>query len=120
MAERVVDVKDRNLGRVASEIAHLLQGKDSPSFEQNKVIADKVIVKNPHLIKVSGDKFEGKLYYRHSGRPGHLKTTTYKAAFAKSPEWVIRNAVKGMLPKNRLQSKRMNMLEFESETKNDG
>ena len=113
MESKVVDAKNENIGRVATKIAHLLQGKDDPSFERNKVIEDKVLVKNAHLITISGRKAEQKIYYRHSGRPGHLKKTTYKAAFAKDPEVVIRHAVKGMLPKNRLQSKRMNMLEFE-------
>lgn len=114
--ERIIDLKDQNLGRAASKIAHMLQGKDDPSYQKNKVIDGEVIIKNAHLIKVSGRKEEQKKYYRHSGRPGHLKTITYKAAFARSPEWVVRNAVKGMLPKNRLQSERMKLLKFEVAT----
>jgi len=113
MDKQVIDVENESLGRVASKIAHLLQGKDKPSFERNRVIDGKVVVKNAHLVNVSGRKAEQKIYYRHSGRPGHLKKTTYKAAFAKNPEWVIRYAVNGMLPKNRLQSERIKKLEFE-------
>lgn len=113
---RIFDLKGKNLGRAASEIAHALQGKDDPAYQRNKLIEGDVIIKNAHLIKVSGRKEDSKKYYRHSGRPGHLKTVAYKAAFSKSPEWVVRNAVRGMLPKNRLQSQRLKLLKFDSST----
>lgn len=107
-----IDAKNKPLGRLSSEIALVLQGKDRASFAPNKLTDVKVEVKNAHLIKLSGAKTEQKVYYRHSGRPGHLKISRYKDVLAKNPEWVIRHAVLGMLPKNRLQAKRIKLLSF--------
>ncbi len=108
-----IDAKDKTLGRLSSEIARLLQGKDSPSFVPYKLTDVKITVKNSHLIKLTGAKGEEKVYYRHSGRPGHLKVTKYRDVFAKNPEWVLRHAVLGMLPKNRLRAERIKLLVFE-------
>jgi len=108
-----VDAKNKTLGRLSSEIARLLQGKDSPSFAPHKLVDVKVSLKNAHLIKLTGAKAEKKVYYHHTGRPGHLKTTKYRDIFAKNPEWVVRHAVLGMLPKNRLRAKRIKLLIFE-------
>lgn len=113
MADHIIDAKGETLGRVASAAARLLQSKDSPSYAPNKLGDRKVVIRNANLVKVSGKKAGQKVYYRHSGRPGQLKKTTYKAAFTRSPEWVIRHAVSGMLPKNRLRSKRLAQLMFE-------
>jgi large subunit ribosomal protein L13 len=115
MSDHIVDVKNEYLGRAASKIAYLLQGKDTAEYEHMKVGKNRVIVKNAKLIKISGRKANQKVYYRHSGRPGNLKKINYKDAFTKNPEWVIRHAVRGMLPKNKLQAKRMKMLTFEKE-----
>ena len=112
MTEHIVDAKGETLGRVAVKIAGFLQSKDSPSYAPHKLGEVKVVIKNVGLIKVTGKKADQKIYYRHSGKPGHLKKTTYKEAFAKNPEWVIRHAVSGMLPKNRLRSRRLKLMEF--------
>lgn len=113
MREISIDAKDKTLGRLSSEIARLLQGKDKSSFAPHKIADIKVTVKNAYLVKLSGAKTEQKVYYRHTGRPGHLKVTKYGDVFAKNPEWVVRHAVLGMLPKNRLQAKRIKLLTFE-------
>lgn len=113
MREYTVDAKDQPLGRVATRVAYLLQGKEKPDYAPHKEGGVGVVVKNAHLVKVSGRKAEQKVYYRHSGKPGNLKKISYRGAFEKSPEWVIRHAVSGMLPKNRLRSRRMRMLRFE-------
>ena len=111
MKEHVIDAKGETLGRVATKAASLLQAKDSPSYAPNKV-GNKVVIQNASLVKVTGKKAEQKIYYRHMGRPGHLKKTKYKDAFAKNPEWVVRHAISGMLPKNRLRAQRLKMLTF--------
>lgn len=111
--EIIFDAKNKTLGRLAADIAKVLQGKDNPSFLPYKLTDVKVSVKNAHLVKISGAKAEKKVYYRHSGRPGHLKTTKYRDIFDKNPEWVVRHAILGMLPKNRLRAKRIKLLTFE-------
>lgn len=113
MRQLHIDAKDKTLGRLAAEIARVLQGKDSPNFVPYKLTDVKVTVKNSHLIKLTGAKAEEKVYYHHSGRPGHLKTTKYKDIIVKNPEWVLRHAVLGMLPKNRLRAERIKLLVFE-------
>ncbi len=113
MADYTIDAKDESLGRLASRVAYLLQGKDSADYEPRKAGENKVVIKNASLVKLTGKKAQQKMYYRHIGRPGHLKKTTYKNAFNKNPEWVIRHAIEGMLPKNRLRSERLKMLTFE-------
>ena len=113
MEKYVIDAKGETLGRVATKVAHILQSKDSASYAPHKLGDRKVVIKNADLVKVSGKKADQKIYYRHSGMPGHLKKTTYKAAFARNPEWVLRHAVFGMLPKNKLRSKRLAQLIFE-------
>ncbi|MEX2033052.1 MAG: 50S ribosomal protein L13 [Candidatus Colwellbacteria bacterium] len=113
MRQMKIDAKDKTLGRLSSEIARMLQGKDSPGFVPYKIADVKVSVKNARLIKLTGAKSEKKVYYHHSGRPGHLKVTKYRDVFAKNPEWVLRHAVLGMLPKNRLRAERIKLLVFE-------
>lgn len=108
-----IDAKNRSLGRVASEVAVILQGKLDPSYEPRLSGQTRVVVKNVGRIKVSGSKADQKLYYRHSGKPGHLKKRTYKQMFAEDPAWVLRHAVSLMLPKNRLRNKRMKRLVIE-------
>lgn len=110
--EYVIDAKNKRLGRLASEIAVILQGKNSTKYEPRLVGGDKVIVKNFRRVTVSGKKTKGKIYYRHTGYAGHLKERSYEEAFAKSPEQVIREAVRRMLPKNFLNSRRLNNLKF--------
>jgi large subunit ribosomal protein L13 len=112
MREYTIDVKNKPLGRVASEIANILQGKDDPAYDPKDRGEVRVYVQNIDQVKVTGKKNEQKIYYRHTGYMGHLKERTYKEAFARDPKWVLQNAVKGMLPKNRLQSERMKQMVF--------
>jgi large subunit ribosomal protein L13 len=107
-----IDAKNKILGRVASEIALILQGKKSPSYERNRVSGDKVYVKNYKDIAVTGNKRTEKVYYRHTGYVGHLKELTFEQRFAKDPKWVLREAVRNMLPKNFLNKKRLKNLVF--------
>ncbi|HMB17449.1 MAG TPA: 50S ribosomal protein L13 [Candidatus Paceibacterota bacterium] len=105
--EYTFNAKGKKLGRLASKIAHVLQGKDDPSYDPSKVADRKVIVKNIDELEISGKKFDQKIYYKHSGRPGHLSEKKYGEVFEKDPEWIIRHAVRLMLPKNRLTKKRL-------------
>ena len=98
----VVDATDRVLGRVATKIADKIRGKDKPTFTPHTDGGDYVIVINAEKIKVTGSKFNNKIYYRHSLYPGGLKSQTFKELIEKNPERVIEEAVKGMLPKNKL------------------
>ena len=98
----VLDATDRVLGRVATKIADKIRGKDKPTFPPHTDGGDYVIVINAEKIKVTGSKFNNKIYYRHSLYPGGLKSQTFKELNEKNPERIIEEAVKGMLPKNKL------------------
>lgn len=98
----VVDATDKTLGRLATQIATRLRGKDKPIFTPHVDCGDFVIVVNAEKIHVTGRKLDQKMYYRHSGYPGGLKTISLRAQLEKHPERVIRTAVRGMLPKNKL------------------
>ncbi len=100
-----VDAKGEVLGRLATRIASRLRGKHNPLFTPHVDTGDWVVVVNADKIVLTGKKMEKKKYYRHSGYIGSLKTTTAKELIEKSPEDLIRFAVKGMLPKNRLGRK---------------
>lgn len=95
----VVDAKDQTLGRLATQIAVLLRGKHKPIFAPHIDVGDFVIVVNADKIRVTGDKLETKMYYRHSGYPSGLKAISLRDQLAKYPDRVIRSAVRGMLPK---------------------
>ena len=99
----VLDASDKVLGRLATKIADRIRGKDKPSFTPHTDGGDYVIVVNADKIKVTGSKFTDKKYYTHSLYPGGLKTRTFKDLHEKNPEKIIKNAVKGMLPKNKLR-----------------
>lgn len=98
----VVDAAGKTLGSVATQVSSLLMGKHKPIYSRHLDVGDYVIVINAAQVKVSGKKAEQKLYYRHSGYPGGLKSSTYKEVFGTQPTRVIEHAVKGMLPHNRL------------------
>lgn len=98
----VVDATDMTLGRMASEIANVLRGKNKPIFTPHIDTGDYVIVVNAEKIKVTGKKLDQKIYYRHSEYVGGMKETKLKEKLAKKPEEVIELAVKGMLPKGPL------------------
>lgn len=98
----VVDATDMTLGRLASEVAKVLRGKNKPIFTPNIDCGDNVIVINAEKIKVTGKKMDQKVYYHHSDYVGGLKEATLREKLAKKPEQVIELAVKGMLPKGPL------------------
>jgi large subunit ribosomal protein L13 len=98
----VVDASGKTLGRLATQIADALRGKRKPDYTPHLDVGDFVIVVNAERISVTGRKREQKLYYRHSGYPGGLRTRTLAEMLDRRPEEVIRRAVKGMLPRNRL------------------
>ena len=98
----VIDAQDKILGRMAAEIARRLRGKHKPEFAPHIDTGDFIVVVNAKKVKVTGQKLEKKKYYRHTGYPGGLKETTLAKMMESKPEEVIRHAVKGMLPKNRL------------------
>ncbi|TCK02517.1 50S ribosomal protein L13 [Phorcysia thermohydrogeniphila] len=106
----VVDATGKTLGRLASEIAKILIGKHKPNYTPHVDNGDFVIVVNAEKIHVTGKKLEKKIYYKHTGYMGHLKETTLKEMLQKKPEEVIRLAVRGMLPKNKLRKRRMKRL----------
>lgn len=98
----VVDAADQRLGRLASEVARVLRGKNKPTYTPFMDVGDFVIVINAEKIDVTGKKRSQKLYRRHSGRPGGMKVETFSKLQARIPERIIEQAVKGMLPKNSL------------------
>lgn len=98
----VVDAEGMTLGRLASEVASVLRGKNKPTFTPHMDTGDYVIIVNAEKIKVTGRKLDQKIYYHHSGYVGGLKEITLKEKLAKKPEQVIELAVKGMLPKGPL------------------
>lgn len=103
----LIDLNEKIIGRAATEIATLLMGKGKPYFVRNLDCGDYVVVINAKAIKATGNKEENKIYYRHSGYPGGFRQRTLKELRANKPEEIIRHAVKGMLPDNRLQAKMM-------------
>lgn len=112
MRDYKFDAENQILGRLASKIAVLLQGKDKASYEPRLIGDVRVTVTNVAKIKVTGKKMTQKLYRHHTGYAGHLKTKTMGQIFAKDPADVLRRAVWNMLPKNRLRSKRINNLKI--------
>lgn len=98
----VVDATGLTLGRLASQIASVLRGKHKPIFSPHMDCGDFVIVINAEKVRVTGDKLDQKMYYRHSQYPGGLKTISLRDQLKQHPDRVIRLAVRGMLPKNRL------------------
>ena len=106
----VVDAEGKTLGRLATQIANALRGKRKPEYTPHCDTGDFVVVVNAAKIAVSGDKRTSKLYYRHSGYPGGLRQRTLGEMLDRRPEEVIRIAVKGMLPRNRLARQQLRKL----------
>lgn len=98
----IVDAADQRLGRLASEVARVLRGKNKPTYTPSIDTGDFVIVINAEKVEVTGRKRTQKLYRRHSGRPGGMKVETFEKLQARLPERIVEQAVKGMLPKNTL------------------
>jgi large subunit ribosomal protein L13 len=108
----VVDATDETLGRLASRIARVLEGKHKPTWQPNLDSGDHVIVLNASRIAVTRDKMDSKLYIRHSGYPQGLKQETLGHLLERRPEEVIRRAVKGMLPHNKLGAQQLRKLKI--------
>ncbi|MEI8072985.1 MAG: 50S ribosomal protein L13 [Candidatus Saccharibacteria bacterium] len=99
----LVDAEGKTLGRLATQIARLLSGKDKPSYSPNVVCGDIVVVINSSKVSVTGQKMTDKFYYHHTGYPGGIRDISLKDQLIKDPNKVIEHAVSGMLPKNKLQ-----------------
>mgnify|MGYP001294968258 FL=1 len=98
----LMDCSGKRLGRLSVQVANILRGKNKPEYTPNSDVGDFVVLVNAKKIEVSGNKEEDKIYYRHTGFPGGIKKISFKDQLEKNPEKLIRDAVKGMLPKNRL------------------
>lgn len=99
---KVINAEGKVLGRLATQVATILRGKDKPIFTQHVDTGDHVIVVNASKIKLTGAKSKSKVYKHHTGYPGGLKSTTYEELMAKDPTAAVTKAVRGMLPKNKL------------------
>ena len=110
----VIDAKGERLGRLATKVAQLLQGKHSSSYSPHLLTGDFVIVINASNVDVSGNKLTQKVYYRHTGYVGHLRQRTLGEMLSKFPERVIEKAVKGMLPRNKLANRMLKRLKVYS------
>ena len=106
----LVDAENRTLGRLATQIADVLRGKRKPTYTPHVDVGDFVIVVNAEKISVTGNKRAEKRYYRHSGYPGGIKSRSLEEMLDRRPEEVIRRAVKGMLPRNRLARQQLRKL----------
>lgn len=108
-----IDASQKSLGRLSTQIALLLRGKNNPNFVPYLDMGDEVIIKNIKEIKFTGKKMEQKKYFSHSEYLGSGKDTPLKKIFLKKPDWVLRKAVMGMLPKNKLRAKMIKRLKIE-------
>lgn len=106
----IFDASDEILGRLATRIAGLLMGKHKPLFSRNMDVGDFVVVINADKVRVTGNKAKQKMYHRHSGYPGGLRSVSLEKMMQTHPTRVIEHAVKGMLPKNRLNARMMKRL----------
>jgi large subunit ribosomal protein L13 len=106
----LVDAEGKTLGRLATQIADTLRGKAKPQYTPHVDTGDFVVVVNAEKIRVTGNKLDAKLYYRHSGYPGGLKSRPLRDELERRPTEVIRKAVKGMLPRNRLARQQLTKL----------
>lgn len=108
-----IDATDKVLGRLATQIAVLLRGKNRPDFAPHKDAGDFIVVKNISKIKLTGQKKKKKIYYHHSGYLGGLKEISFEKLFEKNPGEVLKKAVFGMLPKNKLRAQQIKRLRIE-------
>lgn len=117
----VIDATDVVLGRLASKVAHMLKGKHKPQYQPHTDEGDYIIVINAKKIKVTGNKLSDKIYYKHTGYIGNMKETPLGKMLDKKPDFVIKNAVKGMLPKNPLGRSMIKKLKiYENDTHGHG
>ena len=108
----LVDADGQTLGRLATRIADMLRGKEKPQYTPHVDTGDFVVVVNAEKIAVTGNKLDQKRYYRHSGYPGGLRSRTLREQLERRPEEVLRKAVKGMLPRNRLAAAQLTKLKI--------
>ncbi len=108
----IVDAKGQTLGRLASQLATVLQGKHKAAYAPHLDSGDIIVVVNAAQIKVTGNKLEDKKYYHHTGYPGGIKEASLGQKMDQDPAWVLRHAVAGMLPKNRLADERLKNLKI--------
>ncbi len=108
----LLDAKDETLGRLSSKIASILMGKNKAQYTPHNDLGDYIVVVNAEKIKVTGNKNTQKRYYRHTGYPGGLKSSTFSEIIEKDPENIILKAVKGMLPKNKLSNSMISKLKI--------
>ncbi len=101
----LIDAEDQSLGRLASVAATILRGKNKPTFTPHMDTGDNVLVINAEKVKLTGNKLQQKQYFRHTGYPGGERFTSAEVMMEKDPAFLIKNAIKGMLPKNRLSRK---------------
>ncbi|MDD5435467.1 MAG: 50S ribosomal protein L13 [Nitrospira sp.] len=106
----IIDASDEILGKLATQVAKLLSGKHKPLFARNMDVGDYVVIINAGKVRFTGNKMKQKMYYRHSQYPGGLRSEKLEELMEKYPERVIENAVKGMLPRNKLNAKMMKRL----------
>ncbi|MBX4211275.1 MAG: 50S ribosomal protein L13 [Candidatus Yanofskybacteria bacterium] len=112
MKTHTVDATNQSLGRLSTKVATLLRGKDSASYEPNKLPEVEVVIENIDKIRFAGTKAETKVYYRYSGYPGGMHSRTLEQRWAKHPKEVVRESIYGMLPKNKLRSRMIKNLKF--------
>ncbi len=98
----LIDAKGKVLGRLATQVASILRGKNKPSYTPSMDLGDYVVIINAEKIKVTGNKLKGKIYRYHTSYPGGLKSTTLETLLQKKPELVLKKAVQGMIPHNKL------------------
>ncbi len=110
----LIDCSGKKLGRLSVQIANILRGKNKPEYTPNSDVGDFVVLINAERIEISGNKSKDKIYFKHTGYPGNLKEINFQDLLSKDPEKILRNAVKGMLPKNRLNRKIINKLKVYS------
>ena len=110
----LIDCSGKKLGRLSVQIANILRGKNKPEYTPNSDVGDFVVLINAQRIEISANKSKDKIYFKHTGYPGNLKEINFQDLLNKDPEKVLRNAVKGMLPKNRLNRKIINKLKVYS------
>ncbi|MBN2719905.1 MAG: 50S ribosomal protein L13 [Proteobacteria bacterium] len=108
----IIDAEDQILGRLASRVARILSGKEKPVFTSHVDTGDFVVVVNAEKVRLTGQKLDKKVYYRHSGYPGGIKSMTARELLERKPERVIKSAVKGMLPKSRLGTSMLGKLKI--------
>ena len=106
----VIDAQDQVLGRLATRAAHILRGKNKPVFTNHVDTGDFVIIVNAEKVRLTGNKLDDKMYYRHSGYPGGDTLTSYKKLMSENPEKALQMAVRGMLPKNKIGNRQIGRL----------